>query len=362
MQQSTALIWSYLNILTKKRYDVLLQQYNSLDGALESLSPEMLRALGCKEETMMTALNRLDDLQNASDYEQELARRGITLISIEDAAYPTMLRTIPDPPIFLYYKGSLEILNQPCIGCVGRREMSEYGKRVVAEFIPAFVRAGMVTVSGLALGIDTEVARETLHAGGKTVAIVGHGLADIYPSSNRPLVKQIIESGGLILSEYPLDMPGDKYTFPARNRIIAGLSSGTIVLEAGEGSGSLITADLALEYGRDVFAVPGQIFDPGYAGSHRFISQAKAKLVSEPQEVLNDLGIVSFATEGKKTARTFNDAHEQALYTMLTTMPQSVSDLVERAQLDAAVITAKLTMLELSGAAKNTGNGLWVRL
>lgn len=361
MQKHSALIWSYLNVLNKKRYDVLLQQYKTLDAALEAISPEMLRALGCKEETMMLALNRLEDIGDASRYQRELEKRGISLITIADEEYPTMLKTIADPPVFLYYKGSLDILNQPCIGCVGRREMSAYGQRVVGEFVPAFVQAGITTVSGLALGIDSEVAKETLRAGGTTVAVVGHGLADIYPSTNRPLAKHIIESGGLILSEYPLDAPGSKHSFPARNRIIAGLSTGTVVFEAGEGSGSLITADLALEYGRDVFAIPGQIFDEGYRGSHQLIAQSKAKLVSSPNEVLQELGIVSFA-QGKATNFTSEDPQEKLLYGALTTMPQSVSELVEKAKLDAAIITAKLTMLELYGAAKNTGNGLWVKL
>lgn len=359
MDRNTALIWSYANVLTKKRYDALKDHYGSLEQALVAIDESMLKALGCREETIMGTLNRLAEF-NVEVYKQELSKRDLEFISIEDEAYPALLKTIPDPPVFLYYKGSLDIVKQPCIGCVGARDMSAYGKRVVEEFIPAFVQAGLVTVSGLAYGIDTEVAKETLYAKGKTVAVVGHGLADIYPTSNRSLAKDIVSQGGVIISEYPLDMQADKHTFPARNRIIAALSMATLVLEAGKGSGSLITADLALEYGREVFVVPGQIFDDSYLGANMCIADAKGKLAVSPEKVLADVGVVTFQRSNAEFKPT--DTEEAALYGALTTMPQSASDLVEKAQLDAAIITAKLTMLELQGVAKNVGNGMWVRM
>lgn len=358
MNFSTAILWSYANILTKKRYDALRNQYASLDEV--EITPELLKALGCRDETMYDAMNRIEELDRER-YKSALSTRGISLITIEDAQYPSALKTISDPPVFLYYKGSLDILNQPCIGCVGTREISNYGKRVTEEFVPAFVRSGMVVVSGLAKGIDTQCALESLHSGGKTVAVVGHGLGTMYPKANEKLADRIVQEGGLILSEFPLDQHPDRHTFPARNRIIAGLSLGTVVLEAGEGSGALITADLALEYSREVFAVPGQIFDPNYIGCHKLLAQGRAQLVTSPDDVCKAIGIVASAHTEARPAYTPQDEHEQAVYSALTTMPQSASDLVEKAQVDAAIITAKLTMLELQGAAKNTGNGMWVR-
>ncbi|MBM3231233.1 DNA-protecting protein DprA [Candidatus Peregrinibacteria bacterium] len=360
MQLSTALTWSWLNVLTKKRYDMLCQAFGDLEKALGEIGEPMLRGLGCQEATVFGALNRLDEF-DADAYAQLLGKQGMRLMSIEDDAYPAVLREMGDPPVFLYSKGSTEILSQPCIGCVGTREMSTYGKRVTELFTPAFVRAGMVTVSGLAEGIDASVARETLLAGGKTVAVLGHGLGAIYPKSNAKLAEEIVSSGGLLLTEFPLDCPPDKYTFPARNRIIAGLSLATVVLEAGEGSGAIITADLALEYGRDCFAVPGQIFDENYRGCHDLIASGRARLVSSPEEVLRELRIV--APDATRAAVEFvpADREEAAVWTALTSMPQSVSDLTERAKIDAAIINAKLTMLELSGSARNVGNGMWVR-
>ncbi|MFA7682384.1 MAG: DNA-processing protein DprA, partial [Candidatus Peribacteraceae bacterium] len=238
MTRENTLVWSWLGVLTKKRYDVLQDVYGNLDEALGHMSEELLKSLGCREETVWKTLNRLEEF-DPSAYDQELKKRDLHLLSIEDASYPEALRTLPDPPVFLMYRGDLTILSQPCIALVGTRNMSSYGKRVVEEFVPAFVSAGMVTVSGLALGIDTYVAQQTIALSGRTVAVLGHGMAQIFPRSNARLAEQIVENGGLLLSEFPLDSAPDKYTFPARNRIIAGLSLGTVVLEAGEGSGAL---------------------------------------------------------------------------------------------------------------------------
>jgi DNA processing protein len=362
MRKETALIFSWLNVLTKKRYDALVEKFESLDVALGNVDPELLKILGCQEETVFRALNRMDEC-DPDAYLAELTKRGITLISIEDPEYPARLKHIADPPVFLYYKGSLDILNSPTIACVGKREMSAYGQRVVDLFVPAFINSGMVTVSGLAAGIDAAVAKESIRSKGKTVAVVGHGLADIYPAANRGLAKEIVEKGGLILSEFPLDQSADKYTFPARNRIIAGLSIGTVVMEAGKGSGACITAELAQDYGREVFAVPGQIFDPNFVGCHQLIARNLAKLVDSPSEVMADIGVVS--SESKPASiKQYDpaDTEEESILKVLTTMPQSASDLTDKANLDTAVINAKLTMLELNGVAKNVGNGMWIRL
>lgn len=360
MHPSTALAWSWLNVLTKKRYDALVAAYGDLDAALEAVDMELLMKLGCKEETAMKAINRLDEF-DADAYARELEKRDILFLSMEDEVYPAALREIADPPVFLYYRGLLHILSEPCIACVGTRAMSAYGKRVAGLFVPAFVRSGMVTVSGLAEGIDAAVAKESLAAGGKTVAVLGHGLGSIYPRGNAKLAEEIVDGGGLLLSEFPLDMMPDKFTFPARNRIIAGLSLGTVVFEAGDGSGAIITADLALEYGRECFAVPGQVFDENFIGCHQLIASGRAALVTHPDEVLRELGVVT--SSGAAPAREYctDDPDEAAIFKSLSMMPQSVDDLVAKAALQAAVISAKLTMLEIRGAARNVGGGMWVR-
>jgi DNA processing protein len=359
MEASTALLWSWLGILTKKRYDALLEQYGALEKATEYLGEELFKALGCRDETVMKAVSRLEEF-DVDRYQAELTKRDLAIISIDDDSYPALLKEIGDPPVFLMYRGDLSILSSPCIGLVGTREMSEYGRRVTEHFVPRFAEAQMVTVSGLAQGIDAHVAEETLRSGGKTVAVLGHGLAQIYPKSNAALAESIIASGGLIMSEFPLDTIPDKHTFPARNRIIAGLCLGTVVLEAGEGSGALITADLALDYAREVFAVPGQIFDLNYAGCHDILSRGLAKLVTDPDQVLREIGIV--ASEKKDIHIVFETNEEEQLFGALTTMPQDVSGIVTKCGLQAAAINATLTLLELKGVAKNVGNGRWVRI
>jgi DNA processing protein len=238
--------------------------------------------------------------------------------------------------------------------------MSRYGRRIVHDFVPDFVRAGMVTVSGLALGIDAEVAEQTIKARGNTVAVLGHGLSRIYPQGNRTLGEEIVTGGGLLLSEFPMFQEPERYMFPSRNRIIAGLSLATVVLEAPEGSGALITADLELDYNRDVFIVPGPIFDANYRGSNAFIAKGQGKLVQSATEVMEEMGVIvrDAPRESWYEPRT---ADETALWTALTPMPQSVEDLAEKSGLDHAALAATLTMMELQGAAEQAGGGMWIR-
>src|SRR3989338_5696883 len=288
----STLLWWSLNILTKERYLAILDVYGSLDDAAKHLGEELLKSLGCKQETITRCLIQIEEFDAAS-YRSMLEKKNVQLLTLDDPAYPSRLKEVGDPPVFLSYKGDLSLLDQPTVGLVGTRKISAYGKRVAELFVPAFVSSGMITVSGLAQGIDAAVAEETLSVSGKTVAVLGHGLGMMYPQSNAKLAERILEKGGLLISEFPLTMSPDKYTFPARNRIIAGLSLGTVVLEAPKESGAIITAELALEYGRDVFAVPGQIFDENYEGCHMLIAKAQAKLVTTPLEVMQELGVIA---------------------------------------------------------------------
>ena len=359
MQRRTALIWSHLNCLTCARINALKQAFGTLDEALKYLGEDLLKAIGCRKDTVLEILNRFESF-DPDAYEKELLKRQLRFATIEDDAYPERLKQISDPPPFLYYYGDLALLNQPSIALVGTRRNSPYGKRVVEHFVPPIVRAGCVTVSGLALGIDTLVAEETLHAGGKTVAVLGSGLANFFPQSNGKLAKKIIASGGLILSEFPLDQPPGTYTFPQRNRIIAGVSLGTVVCEAPEKSGALITAEFALEEGRDIFIVPGSIFDANYAGSNAFLGRGQAKLVTCAEDILKEVGVVAMPAESRSKYES-KSPMEAAVMQALTTLPQPADDVVAKANLPLSDVSATLTMLELAGAAKKIGDG-WVRV
>lgn len=338
---------------------MLIERFGSLDEATANMTSHLLRELGCRQDTIVDIFRKKEEF-DIGKFGDELARKNIVLISLEDEAYPEPLRTIDDAPVFMSYHGDISILRQPLIGLVGTRNMSPYGKRVVAMLVPDLVRSGVVTVSGLALGIDAEVARETIKAGGKTVAVLGGGLNAIYPKTNELLAREIVAGGGLLLSEFPLHMTPERFTFPSRNRIIAGLSLGTVVLEAAEKSGAIITAELALDYNRTVFAVPGSVFDPGSVGCHSLITKGEAKLVSCAHDILQEVGIMA-SVRAETVSYIPSNNLESAIWSVLTTMPQSVDELVDRSGLPASAVFGVLTALELQGAATNIGGGQWVK-
>lgn len=354
------LAWACLNILTKKRFEFLMQEFGSLEAAWEHLDQPLLQKMSCKEDTIHRVMNEKEELDIAN-HNSFLEKGNITFLTIQDESYPDALRDIADPPVFLFAKGNLELLSQPSLAIVGTRKMSVYGKRVLEHLIPDCVHAGLVTVSGLAMGIDAETAKQTMNAGGETIAVLGHGLGAIYPRANTRLAEEIVEKNGLLLTEYPLHITPNKYTFPARNRIIAGLSLGTVVAEAASQSGSLITAALALDYGKEVFAIPGQIFDLNMEGTHRLIMKGGAKLITSAEDILSELGIVA-PEHGEKSSYRAQTPDEETLLKNLSSMPQSADDLVEKSGLSIPTVNATLTLMELKKGAKNVGGGMWVKV
>lgn len=360
MDLSTALRFFSLGILTKRRYDALVRRYGDLAHAWDRLDEELLIELRCRPDTVESAMRR--KAVSVEAIQQQMQQAGIALITIEDRAYPAMLQDIPDAPVFLSYRGDLSVLKGTCIGIVGTRAMTSYGRRVTERFVSAFVDHRLTAVSGLALGIDSLVARQTIAAGGKAVAVLGSGLQQIFPLSNTRLAEEIVEGGGLLLSEFPLDMIPTKYTFPGRNRIIAALSKGVLVIEAGEQSGALITADLAMDYGRDVFAVPGSVFNPASTGCNALISKGTAHCALSPEDVLSCLGIIASSASRPLRADSYagDTPGEKTILAILGGAPQSSSDLIEKSGLGPAEVTSALTTLELAGVAGNTMEG-WVR-
>ena len=227
------------------------------------------------------------------DIDKELAyyrQLGIRLLFDSDVAYPKLLQEIYDPPGVLFIRGSLLPEDAVSLAVIGTRHASQYGRQQTFRLVSEFVNAGFCIVSGLARGIDGFAHKAALECGGRTVAVLGHGLGlDIYPPENKGLAQQILESGGALISEYPPLTPGTKGSFPQRNRIIAGMTLGTVVIEAGERSGTSLTASFASEYGRDVFAVPGPIDSPVSRGCHKLIRDG-AKLLESVQDILDELG------------------------------------------------------------------------
>ena len=216
-----------------------------------------------------------------------MEKNKINIISIDDKEYPTLLSNIYNPPICLYIRGESTILNMSSIAIVGCRDASNYGKKIAEEFSYYLSKSGLNIVSGLALGIDSCAHLGTIKAKGNTVAVLGNGLDKIYPKENIYLAQKILDMGGSIISEYPLGTAPEKNNFPARNRIVSGMCKGVLVVEAKEKSGALITVDFALDQGRDVFSVPGNIDLKNSVGTNEIIKNG-AKLITRWEEIVEE--------------------------------------------------------------------------
>lgn len=272
------------------------------------------------------------------------------IIRRSDPEYSEYLNEISDPPELLYYRGDLSLLRSTrCVSIVGSRRATAYGKEVVKEIVPQLVRQQLITVSGLAFGIDACVHEETLRAGGKTIGVLGSGIDQITPLSNRALAERMLNSRGLILSEYPPGTPAYANHFPARNRIIAGLSMATIVVEAAQRSGSLITARLAREYNRDVFAVPGSIFSPLSVGTHFLISVGAQPWIS-CEILMNTLEYTLDSSAAGLTSRPpALSAAEESFLSLFSYEPISLDEMINASQMDVSTVIALTNQLVIKG-------------
>jgi DNA processing protein len=297
---------------------------------------------------------------------------GNTLLALDDPAYPPALLTMPDPPPLLYVKGRLALLHTRSVAVVGSRSATPQGAEDAKRFSRAFSDAGLAVVSGLALGIDAAAHRGALAGAAGTVAVIGTGADIVYPPAHHELAQEIAASG-VILSEWPLGTPARPAHFPQRNRLIAGLVDGVLIVEAAMRSGSLITARLANEMGRDVFALPGSIHAPLSRGCHRMIKQG-AKLVETPEDVLEELGMLTPpASPPSQPGLPFPlSAHDatvplalpsdaQRLLDALGHAPATLEILAARTEMDDTALQGTLLQLELSGHLSALPGGRYVR-
>ena len=278
--------WIWLSLikgLGAKRKVMLLEKFKDPSVIYNLKEKDFLRIKGIGEETIR---NLLDEKikQNIDKHINFMKKNNIDIISINDENYPKMLKHIYDSPISLYIRGNHKILNTKCIAIIGCRELSDYGKKATKYFAYNLAKRKLTVVSGLAKGIDSYAHIGTLSATGNTIAVVGNGLDTIYPMENVYLANEILKNNGAIISEYPLGTKPEKMNFPARNRIISGLSKGVLVVEAKEKSGTLLTVDFAIEQGRDVFVVPGNINSLNSVGTNDLIKQG-AKPVTNYMDI-----------------------------------------------------------------------------
>ena len=289
-----------------------------------------------------------------------LAQANNHLVTLADDCYPKALLEIADPPPFLYAKGNLALLNQASIAVVGSRNASVQGEKNAEAFAQGLCEYGLCIVSGLALGIDGAAHRGALRANGATIAVVGTGLDIVYPAKHRELAHQIVERG-LIVSEFALGTPSKPQNFPKRNRIISGLSLGCLVVEANLKSGSQITARLAAEQGREVFAIPGSIHSPMAKGCHQLIKQG-AKLVDDLRDIIDELGVTKKAPASAQTNVDSEPAFEHQLLDLIGFEPISIEAIVHLSDLTVSEVSSILMLLELEGKVSSLAGGLYQRL
>lgn len=349
-------LFSYFSKLTFPRYQALLAHFSSLEDAWKA-SDAAYAQLPWKKDSINEFLSwrrSIDEKRIADTLESE----GIQCITINDSTYPPLLKQIYDPPICLFVRGTLNHIRHP-IAVVGPRKFSAYGKMVTQTLVQELAKTGITIISGLALGIDALAHQATLTQQGVTVAVLGGGVDQrtLYPRLHIQLAQKIIENGGALISEYPPETLPTKYTFPKRNRIIAGLSLGTLVIEAAEKSGSLITAQCSADMGREVFAVPQNITSETSKGVHALIQQG-AHMVTKARDIIDILGI---ETEKQiAQSRPTLSAEEQQICQYLSRDPVHIDELVKKTKMPSAKLTSNLTLLELHGRVKNLGNMTYI--
>jgi DNA processing protein len=329
-------------------------------------SPRRLLEQGARERTLEPAL--LEALRapawDAVERDLAWAGAGRTILTLADPRYPPLLAQVHDAPPLLFIHGNVEALAQPQLAVVGSRNPTPLGEETAQQFARVLAGAGLIITSGLALGIDAAAHRGALAAKGQTVAVFGTGPDRIYPARHRDLAHAIVDGGGALVSEYPPGTPPLPGHFPRRNRIISGLSLGTLVVEAALRSGSLLTARSAVEQGREVFAIPGSIHNPLARGCHRLIRDG-AKLVETAQDVLEELAPqlrAALAQEPALSVGEFGlDEEYRRLLDCLDFAPTAVDILVERSGLTADAVSSMLLLLELEGYVASAAGGGYAR-
>ena len=335
------------------RFKILLNHFKTAEAVWKTSEKVLEKALTPKLFQQFTSYRKNFDIQR---YLDKVSKLNIKVITLNDENYPKLLKEISDAPPVLYVRGSIP-KSERVIGVVGTRKMTSYGREVTEILVRDLVAAGFTVVSGLARGVDSHAARVTIGNEGKTVAVLGGGVDKIYPAENEALGKEIAGGGGAVISEFPVGMQSIPGNFPARNRIISGLSLGVLVTEAGEDSGSLITAGCAAEQGREVFAVPGPIYSRLAKGPAQLIKQG-AKLVMNVEDILEELQVSGQrpVTSGQGEIKG-DSVEEQAVLTLLRNGPVHVDEITRKTNLPAARVGSVLSLMEIKGKIKSLGAG-----
>ena len=341
----------------------LINQFGSPQAALQADVSAIARVGGFTEDRAKTYKEKIDK-RFADDQIARAEKNSIRLIAIWDSDYPEILKKIHDPPVLLYTKGSLNGEDENQIAVVGTRTPTQYGRWAAERIGEELAGYGYGVVSGMARGIDSYAHRGALKGGGKTIAVLGCGVDIVYPPENDKLYGQIAKNG-VVVSEFPITTPPESRNFPRRNRIISGLSMGTVVVEAGKRSGALITAHIALEQGRDVFAVPGSIRSVRSRGTHTLIKEG-AKLIEGVEDILSEMP--NWKGERDKDGVSRIDiskrlsGDERNLWDVLSENPIHIDQIAANAKITTSEALAMLLSMELKNCVKQLSGMMFVRL
>ena len=340
--------------ITYRRYQKLADCFADPGRLWQAEFGELTRA-GMEEEICHEFLV-WRETNSPEHFAKILEDEKINAVSLADPTYPRLLKEINDPPRVLFYRGRLPDENRPALAVVGTRRMTPYGAQVCAELVEDLARRGLTIVSGLALGLDGAAHRAALKANGQTIAVLGSSVDrnHIYPPAHQRLAEEIIASHGGVLSEYPPGFEPTTYSFPARNRVIAGLTLGTLIIEAPERSGALITAKCALDYNREVFAVPQPINSLAGEGANNLIKLG-ARPVTKAEDVIETLnlkGLDQMVSTGQIPTLTEN---EKIVFDALTRQPEYIDAITKKTGLASAMVNSALATLEIKDLAKNFG-------
>ncbi|MCX8011837.1 MAG: DNA-processing protein DprA, partial [Desulfobacterota bacterium] len=344
-------------------FNRLIKTFTTPEKVFQVSAEELRKVEGIGPQTIEAILN----FRENEEVEKELyliEKYGVKLLTITDENFPENLKQIYDPPPFLYVRGEIKKEDNLAIAIVGSRNASSYGRSITKKLARALTERGFTVISGLARGIDTFAHKGALEIGGRTIAVLGSGIDIIYPRENKILAEEIISSGALV-TEFPFGTKPEATNFPSRNRIISGLSLGTVIVEASFRSGSLITARLALEQGREVFAVPGNIDSPGSKGTNRLIKEG-AKLVVDAEDIIEEISpqyssIITF--EPKKTPKPNQLTSEgQNILGLLDINPVHIDQLIQKSGLLPNQVTSLLLELELAGTIKQLPGKMFIKV
>lgn len=342
----------------RKKQQVLLEYCDDVE-AIWKLDEKALKTINILKEIDVSSILKSRDEKNIHKEFLNLKKWNVEFLSIENRKYPTKLKNIFDYPYGVYYSGNSIDNNALSIAVIGARNCSEYGVEMATYFARELSKAGVQVISGLARGIDTYAHKGALMANGNTIGVLGNGIDICYPNENIKVMDEIIERGG-VMSEYNLGVQPKAGFFPMRNRIISALSDGILVIEAKEKSGSLITANIGLEHGKDIFALPGRAFDKLSVGTNCLI-QAGAKLTTRIEDILEEYYELNGIKSNELNYAKFDTIIEKKIYELLDLQPQNIDELGEMTNFPMSELLQGLLNLEIQGVVRKVPNGGYIR-